>query len=120
MAACPGLPRQVRDNHFCTTVLYCTVKTSSVQLYYTVKTSTVLLYCTVISCSVHLTCTVITRHGARAGEHLPELYEFADKTGILERHKQLLARPGHETQVMEKQICTPVLYCDTLITSSVH
>ena len=41
----------------------------------------------------------LDRHGPRAGEHRAELYEFADKTGILERHKQLLARPGHETQV---------------------
>ena len=41
----------------------------------------------------------LDRHGPRAGEHMDELYEFADKTGILERHKQLLARPGHETQV---------------------
>ena len=42
----------------------------------------------------------LDRHGPRAGEHREELYEFADKTGILERHKQLLARPGHETQVI--------------------
>ena len=30
---------------------------------------------------------------------LDELYEFADKTGILERHKQLLAKPYHDSQV---------------------
>ena len=41
----------------------------------------------------------LDKHGSKAGEHMDELYEFADKTGILERHKQLLARPGHETQV---------------------
>ena len=28
-----------------------------------------------------------------------ELYEFADHTGILERHRQLLAKPFHENQV---------------------
>ncbi len=30
---------------------------------------------------------------------IDELYEFADKTGILERHKQLLAKPFHDSQV---------------------
>ena len=41
----------------------------------------------------------LDRHGARAGQHWEELYEFSDKTGILERHKQLLARPGHSAEV---------------------
>ena len=41
----------------------------------------------------------LDRHGSKAGEHMDELYEFADKTGILERHKQLLARPGHSNEV---------------------
>ena len=30
---------------------------------------------------------------------IEELYEFADHTGILERHRQLLAKPFHENQV---------------------
>ena len=30
---------------------------------------------------------------------IEELYQFADQTGILERHKQLLAQPFHEDQV---------------------
>ena len=30
---------------------------------------------------------------------IDELYEFADHTGILERHRQLLAKPFHENQV---------------------
>ena len=30
---------------------------------------------------------------------IEELYEFADNTGILERHRQLLSKPFHESQV---------------------
>ena len=42
----------------------------------------------------------LDRHGSQGvGEHRGELYDFADKTGILERHKQLLARPGHSKEV---------------------
>ena len=38
----------------------------------------------------------LDRHGSEGvGEHREELYQFADQTGILERHRQLLARPGH-------------------------
>ena len=35
------------------------------------------------------------------GQHYPveELYQFADKTGILERHRQLLAKPFHDNEV---------------------
>ena len=33
---------------------------------------------------------------------IEELYEFADHTGILERHRQLLAKPFHENQVYTK------------------
>ena len=32
---------------------------------------------------------------------IDELYEFADHTGILERHRQLLAKPFHENQVLQ-------------------
>ena len=41
----------------------------------------------------------LDKYGVGVGEHWDELYEFADKTGILERHKQLLARPGHTSEV---------------------
>ena len=30
---------------------------------------------------------------------ISELYEFADKTGILERHRQMLSQPFQESQV---------------------
>ena len=40
----------------------------------------------------------LDKYGNKVGNHMDELYEFADKTGILERHKQLLARPGTELQ----------------------
>ena len=54
----------------------------------------------------------LDRHGARAGQHWEELYEFSDKTGILERHKQLLARPGHSAEVRHPRTGTggPRLY----------
>ena len=32
---------------------------------------------------------------------IEELYEFADATGILERHKALLSQPFNESQVCE-------------------
>merc|ERR1711874_205265 len=35
---------------------------------------------------------------------ISELYEFADSTGILERHKQLLSQPFHDGQVDMKII----------------
>ena len=42
----------------------------------------------------------LDRYGSqKVGEHREELYDFADKTGILERHRQLLARPGHDDKV---------------------
>ena len=42
----------------------------------------------------------LDRYGSeKVGDHREELYDFADKTGILERHKQLLARPGHSNEV---------------------
>ena len=41
----------------------------------------------------------LDKYGVEVGEHWDELYEFADKTGILERHKQLLTRPGHSSEV---------------------
>ena len=42
----------------------------------------------------------LDRHGSQGvGDHWDQLYDFADKTGILERHRQLLARPGHNNQV---------------------
>ena len=35
----------------------------------------------------------LDRYGSEGvGEHREELYHFADQTGILERHRQLLAR----------------------------
>ena len=34
---------------------------------------------------------------------IEELYQFADQTGILERHKQLLAQPFHEDQVTSER-----------------
>ena len=41
----------------------------------------------------------LDKYGAKVGDHWEELYEFADKTGILERHKQLLEKPGHSNEV---------------------
>ena len=38
-----------------------------------------------------------------------ELYQFADKTGILERHKQLLALPGHH-ETLDLRIA----YCELI------
>ena len=35
---------------------------------------------------------------------IEELYEFADATGILERHKALLSQPFNESQVFRHQL----------------
>ena len=41
----------------------------------------------------------LDRYGSEGvGEHREELYDFADQTGILERHRQLLERPGHSDE----------------------
>ena len=41
----------------------------------------------------------LDRYGSEGvGEHREELYDFADQTGILERHRQLLDRPGHSDE----------------------
>ena len=41
----------------------------------------------------------LDRYGSEGvGEHREELYDFADQTGILERHRQLLDRPGHSNE----------------------
>ena len=41
----------------------------------------------------------LDRYGSEGvGEHREELYDFADQTGILERHRQLLERPGHRDE----------------------
>ena len=40
----------------------------------------------------------LDRWGEGVGEHREELYDFADQTGILERHRQLLDRPGHSDE----------------------
>ncbi len=42
---------------------------------------------------------------------IDELYEFADKTGILERHKQLLAKPYHDSQVRNSWRAKPYQDC---------
>ncbi len=38
-------------------------------------------------------------HSTTIGWDIDEIYKFADKTGILERHKQLLAKPFDDSQV---------------------
>ena len=41
----------------------------------------------------------LDRYGSEGvGDHREELYDFADQTGILERHRQLLDRPGHNDE----------------------
>ena len=41
----------------------------------------------------------LDRYGSEGvGDHREELYDFADQTGILERHRQLLDRPGHSDE----------------------
>ena len=41
----------------------------------------------------------LDRYGSEGvGQHREELYDFADQTGILERHRQLLDRPGHSDE----------------------
>ena len=40
----------------------------------------------------------LDKYGNTVGDHMEELYEFADKTGILERHKQLMCKPGHSSE----------------------
>ena len=35
---------------------------------------------------------------------IDELYQFADKTGVLDRHRQLLSQPFNENQVREKEM----------------
>ena len=40
----------------------------------------------------------LDKYGNTVGDHMEELYEFADKTGILERHKQLMCKPGHNSE----------------------
>ena len=39
---------------------------------------------------------------------IEELYEFADATGILERHKALLSQPFNESQVCEVSFSSSV------------
>jgi len=34
---------------------------------------------------------------------ISELYEFADKTGVLDRHRQLLSQPFNENRVRSKE-----------------
>ena len=38
--------------------------------------------------------------GGASAYPIEELYQFADQTGILERHKQLLAKPFHDHEVI--------------------
>ena len=58
----------------------------------------------------------LDKYGVEVGEHWDELYEFADKTGILERHKQLLTRPGHSSEVRYSSY----LDSDSVIFNIVH
>ena len=52
----------------------------------------------------------LDKYGVEVGEHWDELYEFADKTGILERHKQLLTRPGHSSEVRYSSYLDSVMF----------
>ena len=52
----------------------------------------------------------LDKYGVEVGEHWDELYEFADKTGILERHKQLLTRPGHSSEVSYSSYLDSVMF----------